>query len=221
MVNEYAQGLTAGGFEGIFDCPEGCDMNDITIPMTDMIDDTLERDMIDRWMRLHTTRRNKYRRMISKESDLDVIRKGIESMPPTVLNDSLVRYSVDRYGRINVYGDCLFHNHRYGMRIDELPFYIRFNIIKGDFYAADIGVKNMSGFPSKVYGDFYVSDNRLKTLKGGPFFVKGVYSAANNRLRTLNGMPSERIGGFSKSSSPIRTIKKTCKLSRRIGRTIL
>ena len=65
--------------------------------------------------------------------------------------------------------------------------------MKGSFYAGDIGVKNMSGFPSKVYGDFDVSNNRLKSLKGGPFFVKGKYNATYNNLRSLKGMPNERL----------------------------
>lgn len=219
MVNDYSQGLTPGGFEGIFDCPEGCDMEDITVPAMDMIDDTLERDMIDRWMRLHTTRRSRYKHSIKEESDLDFIKEELNSMTPDGLEDALVRYSVDRYGRINVYGDCLLHNHRYDMRIAELPFYIRFNIIKGDFYATDIGVKNMNGFPSKVYGDFNVSDNRLKSLKGGPFFVKGRYIATNNKLRSYKGIPSERLARW-KSSTQIKPVK-LCKLSRHIGRTDL
>ena len=215
MVNDYQQGLTPGGFEGIFDCPDGCDMEDITVPMVDIIDDTLERDMIDNWMRLHTTRRPRYKHSIKEERDLDLIKTELDRMTPARLEDAMVRYSVDRYGRINVYGDCLFHNHKYGMRMSELPFYIRFNIVKGNFYAGDIGVKNMSGFPSKVYGDFDVSNNRLKSLKGGPFFVKGRYNATYNNLRSLKGMPNERL------SRDRHQMQKPCKLSRLIGKTEL
>lgn len=221
MVNDYEQGLTSNGFEGIFDCPDGCDMEDITVPAMEMIEDTLERDMIDRWMRLHTTRNRKYKHSIKENYDLDRIKTELERMTPAGLDDAMVRYSIDRHGRINVYGDCIFHDHRCHMKMAELPFYIRFNIIKGDFYAKDIGVKNMNGFPSKVYGDFDVSKNRLKSLKGGPFFVKGVYNAADNNLRSLKGMPSERLVKFGKSPTPIRDIKKPCKLSRCIGRSIL
>lgn len=221
MVNDYQQGLTPGGFEGIFDCPDGCDMEDITVPVVNVIDDTLERDMIDRWMRLHTTRRARYKYSIKEESDLDRIKTQLDRLSPAVLEDALVRYSVDRYGRINVYGDCLFHNHKYEMRMSELPFYIRFNIVKGSFYAGDIGVKNMSGFPSKVYGDFDVSNNRLKSLKGGPFFVKGRYTATYNNLRSLKGMPNERLAKFIKVSTSNHEMKKLCKLSRLIGKTEL
>ena len=221
MVNDYQQGLTPGGFEGIFDCPDGCDMEDITVPVVNVIDDTLERDMIDRWMRLHTTRRTRYKYSIKEESDLDRIKTQLDRLSPAVLEDALVRYSVDRYGRINVYGDCLFHNHKYEMRMSELPFYIRFNIVKGSFYAGDIGVKNMSGFPSKVYGDFDVSNNRLKSLKGGPFFVKGRYTATYNNLRSLKGMPNERLAKSIKVSTSNHEMKKLCKLSRLIGKTEL
>ena len=222
MVNDYQQGLTPGGFEGIFDCPDGCDMEDITVPMVDIIDDTLERDMIDNWMRLHTTRRPRYKHSIKEERDFDLIKTELDRMTPAHLEDAMVRYSVDRYGRINVYGDCLFHNHKYGMRMSELPFYIRFNIVKGNFYAGDIGVKNMSGFPSKVYGDFDVSNNRLKSLKGGPFFVKGRYNATYNNLRSLKGMPNERLSEFVRVPERDRhQMQKPCKLSRLIGKTEL
>lgn len=164
--------------------------------MMDIIDDTLERDMIDRWMRLHTTRSFRHRHVIKNEEDLEKIQEWIDGSSSKTLNNTMVHYSVDEYGRINVYGNCIFHIHTHDMRLTEFPCYIKFNIVKGDFYAESIGVKNMSGFPSKVYGDFRVSKNRLKSLKGGPFFVKGVYQASDNKLRTIKGLPNERVAEY-------------------------
>ena len=50
--------------------------------------------------------------------------------------------------------------------LTELPDYIKFNIVKGDFYCMHDRLTSLKGFPVEVGGKVYINDNQLTSLKG-------------------------------------------------------
>jgi len=77
----------------------------------------------------------------------------------------------------------------------DLPWYINFHIIKGDFIAERMNLTTLRGFPKIVYGDFSVHRNNLLSLEGGPEIVGGTYGCSLNPcLNSLKGI-AKVIGG--------------------------
>ena len=115
--------------------------------------------------------------------------------PKVAIYDWLKKYNIKNYtlndrGEIDVDGDVklCYRN------ITEIPPFIRFGVVKGDFYCYNNNLTSLEGAPKKVGGVFACHDNELTSLKGSPREVKGDFTCYYNQLTSLEGAP-EVVGG--------------------------
>lgn len=72
----------------------------------------------------------------------------------------------------------------------NLPPYIKFGKIEGDFNCSNCWLTTLRGTPDYICGDFSCSFNSLKDFTDGPKMVSGSYSAEFIRnLESLKGIP--------------------------------
>ena len=88
-------------------------------------------------------------------------------------------YTINDDFTIDVNGNVdLTFNH-----LSELPEYIQFNIVKGDFDCRRGDLTSLRGCPREVEGGFYCTSNELTSLEGAPEEVRGhFYCNDNNNL---------------------------------------
>ena len=77
--------------------------------------------------------------------------------------------------------------------LKELPSYIQFGVVRGDFFCSYNKLKTLRGFPKEVRGNFFCNYNQLTTLEGGPKEVRGNFFCIGNLLTSLEGAP-EKVG---------------------------
>ena len=63
----------------------------------------------------------------------------------------------------------------------ELPNFIQFEVIHGDFDISDCNLTTLRGCPERVFGNFRCSGNDLTSLKYSPEEVKYTYDCRNNK----------------------------------------
>ena len=73
---------------------------------------------------------------------------------------------------------------------------------------------------NKIIGDFWIHNNKIKSLKGCPEFVEGDFDCSNNNLTSLEGCPKVVNGKFicynNKSEFTENYVKSLCKVKGRI-----
>ena len=77
----------------------------------------------------------------------------------------------------------------------ELPDYIQFGVVKGNFDCSSNKLTSLKGCPKEVSGFFNCSYNKLTSLEGGPVRVGNSFYCFKNNLVSLKGSPRE-VGGF-------------------------
>ena len=77
--------------------------------------------------------------------------------------------------------------------LKELPSYIQFGVVRGDFFCSYNKLTTLRGFPKEVRGNFFCNYNQLTTLKEGPKEVRGKFYCIGNLLTSLEGAP-EKVG---------------------------
>ena len=91
--------------------------------------------------------------------------------------------------------------------LKELPSYIQFGVVRGDFFCSYNKLTTLRGFPKEVRGNFFCNYNQLTTLKGGPKEVRGKFYCIGNLLTSLEGAP-EKVGEtFDCSNNDIKSLK--------------
>jgi len=86
-----------------------------------------------------------------------------------IINDD---YTIDVNDVVNFYeniGNC------------ELPEYIQFNIVRGDFFINDQGLINLKGCPKIVERTFFCSKNNLESLEGCPKHIGANFYMTRNK----------------------------------------
>jgi len=122
------------------------------------------------------------------------------------INDNLtidVTDSVD-LNMADMYPD---RGHHKGFHGDELPDYIQFNAVYGDFECQSSGLKTLRGVPYYVKGNFYTSSNRLTSFKYAPKQIDGDFYCYDNK-------------GYNMKLKDERYLKKHCKIKGKIGLSI-
>ena len=109
-----------------------------------------------------------------------------------LLKKQKVNYSIDKYGYVNVKGDCY-------LRDLELESFgdIQFGEVTGSFVCSGNDLKSLKGCPKKVGGNFLCLYNDIRNLEGGPEEVAGSYLCHGNQLFSLKGAPKVVGGTFS------------------------
>ena len=65
----------------------------------------------------------------------------------------------------------------------DLPEYIQFGTIKGDFSVSSCKLTTLRGMPKIVHGDFDCDDNELTSLEFAPKIVEGDFDCVNNKKK--------------------------------------
>lgn len=95
------------------------------------------------------------------------------------------KYKVNKAGEIDVAGDVTLIKYE----LDQLPDYIQFGTVKGNFDCSAIGLTTLKGMPRVIKGSFDCSGNRLTSLEGAPKEVWMAFDCSSNRLTSLAGCP--------------------------------
>jgi hypothetical protein len=112
-------------------------------------------------------------------------------------------YRINKDGSISVKERIDLHQHNLFKNFKgELPNYIKFKRVLGDFRASDCELISLRGVPQIVQGNFCVGFNQLTSLKYGPKFTAGGYYCHNNNLKSLEGV-AEIITGVFECSGQI------------------
>ena len=82
---------------------------------------------------------------------------------------------------IDISGDFVINDDNYG-GISELPEFINFDIIHGNFVIIG-NFNSMRGFPNYIKKDFYIADNNLSSLEDLPSKVDGDILIKNNKIK--------------------------------------
>lgn len=90
-------------------------------------------------------------------------------------------FTIDVDGDINLFKTDLI----------EIPDYIQFGVIRGNFDCSSNHLSSLRGCPRKVDGFFNCSFNKLTSLEGSPEKVKGGFYCGSNQLTSLEGAPKE------------------------------
>lgn len=147
-----------------------------------------------------------YGDIFSQEDNTAIIKSWLEKYTyRRTPGDKQVKYEFQPDGSINVYSNCqIFSVKCLGMFRKELlsslgyepwrgnfPYYIKFNIVKGNFSCAGMGLKTLQGTPKKIYGHFDCSHNEIHNLKNGPIIVTGGYNCSSCKIRSMKGLAGE------------------------------
>ena len=124
------------------------------------------------------------------ESILSSTNAGKTSIIKAWLDEHNIKnYTINSKGEIDVDGDVNLS----GRGLTELPSYIQFGTVKGNFFCNNNNLTTLKGAPKEVGGDFECSFNNLISLEGAPIEVKSYFDCSNNKLTSLKGAP-ERVG---------------------------
>ena len=107
-------------------------------------------------------------------------------------------YTIDVDGYVNLVGKDL----------TELPEYIRFGVVKGDFNCSGNGLISLRGCPREVrLGNFLCNHNQLTSLEGVPKKVEKIFDCSNNKLTSLEGAPENVVGSFYCGSNKLTSLE--------------
>lgn len=130
---------------------------------------------------------------VSKGSGLDSIGVGkiatINKIKKWLSDRNIFRCELDDELFINCNGDVDISDEIIG----ELPEYINFKFVKGDFDCSECHLTTLRGCPERVEGSFGCQSNNLINLEGGPKYVGESYHCNHNQLTSLKGAP-EHVG---------------------------
>jgi len=87
-------------------------------------------------------------------------------------------YRIDKNGYISVNGTVSIPDN-WG----NLPKYIQFKYVFGDFYISNCKLTTLRGCPIKIKGSFSCDRNNLTSLKFSPIYVGSTFSCAANRKK--------------------------------------
>ena len=91
--------------------------------------------------------------------------------------------------------------------LKELPSYIQFGVVRGDFFCSYNKLTTLRGFPKEVRGKFYCIGNLLTSLEGAPEKVGEIFDCSNNNLVSLEGAPKEVGWDFNCSGNKLKSLK--------------
>ena len=95
-------------------------------------------------------------------------------------------FTIDVDGNVNLFRKNL----------KELPDYIQFGVVRGNFVYTDNNLISLRGCPREVGKSFYCDINKLTSLEGAPEKVGEKFDCNYNQLTSLEGAP-EKVGtGF-------------------------
>jgi hypothetical protein len=106
------------------------------------------------------------------------IEEWIKSINKTCRSQSI--YTIEKY-RINVdltitvYSNCCLPD-GYG----NLPEFVKFKTIVGDFFVCNSALTTLRGCPQEVTGEFNCESNKLRSLKYAPKIVGGRFMCSDN-----------------------------------------
>ena len=99
------------------------------------------------------------------------------------INDDL---TIDVDGSVNLFRRDLI----------ELPDYIQFGVVRGNFHCGSNKLTSLRGVPREVGGSFNCGINKLTSLEGAPEKVGNVFNCTYNNITSLKGAPKEVGGDF-------------------------
>ena len=127
--------------------------------------------------------------------------------PTTAIYNWLDEHNIKNYtinnGEIDVDGDVDLSE----CGLIEFSSFIRFGIVKGDFYCNGNTLTTLKGVPKTVGGNFFCFNNHLTTLEGAPEKVGRDFICTYNKLTTLEGSPREVRGDFDCSHNNLTTLE--------------
>lgn len=128
--------------------------------------------------------------------------------PKVAIYDWLKKYGIKNYtlndkGEVDVDGDV---NISY-MDIEDIPSFIRFGVVKGDFYCYNNKLTSLKGAPKEVSGGFDCSYNKLTSLEESPERVGWSFNCSDNNLKDLKGSPEKVRGFFDCSFNDLTTLE--------------
>ena len=91
--------------------------------------------------------------------------------------------------------------------LTELPEYIQFGIVKGDFDCRRGNLTSLRGCPREVGKGFYCTLNELTSLEGAPEEVGGAFCCSLNKLTSLKGAPKKVGGNFDCSNNQLISLE--------------
>jgi len=84
-------------------------------------------------------------------------------------------------------------------KMNKIP--VRFGSVGGSFFAHNLGLTSMEGFPNYVGEDLWCTNNKLTSMKGAPREVKGTCEFSQNSFSNLIGSPTKVGGNFEVDSN--------------------
>lgn len=129
-----------------------------------------------------------------------IIKKWIEDNCRIIGN-----YTINNNMEIDVDGDVYMHDYLES----ELPGYIQFNKVDGDFYLYGNELKTLRGCPKEVGNDFGCSNSpKLETMKYCPKKVKyNIWCNNCTELKSLDGCPKTVQSLFCDGCTGLTTLK--------------
>ena len=123
-------------------------------------------------------------------SSTDAGRESLIQQIKTWLDEYGIKlYTINDKLEVNLLGGADLNK----KELKELPSYIQFGVVRGDFYCSYNKLTTLRGFPKEVRGNFFCNYNQLTTLKEGPKEVRGKFYCIGNLLTSLEGAP-EKVG---------------------------
>ena len=107
-------------------------------------------------------------------------------------NHRIKKYKIKEGYKIDVNGDVNLIRYTF----EELPDYIQFDIVKGNFYCPIGALTSLRGCPREVRKNFDCSGNKLTSLEGAPEVIRDNFYCYYNKLTSLVGGPKEVRGRF-------------------------
>lgn len=107
-------------------------------------------------------------------------------------------YTIDVNGYVNLVGRDL----------TEIPEYIQFGVVIGDFNCYNNQLTSLKGCPKEVrLGNFLCHHNQLTSLEGAPKEVGRFFQCSFNQLTSLEGAPENVGGSFYCNYNKLTTLK--------------
>ena len=136
-------------------------------------------------------------------SSTNVGRESIIQSIETWLKEYGIKlYTINDKLEVNLLG-CAELNKK---ELKELPSYIQFGVVRGDFFCSYNKLKTLRGFPKEVRGNFFRIGNLLTSLEGAPEKVGEIFDCSNNNLVSLEGAPL-RVKYFDCSSNKLTSLE--------------
>ena len=120
------------------------------------------------------------------ESILSSTRSGKNIITSWLDEHGIKNYTINAGGEIDVDGDVDLSS----KGLTELPSYIQFGVVKGNFFCDLNRLTTLKGAPIEVGKVFDCSYNRLVSLEGAPLRVK-YFDCSSNKLTSLEGAPKK------------------------------